>query len=309
MKKIFMLANLVLIAGIVFIGVKTFYQALESHMDTGLMIRSETSSKQADITDKNTYPLSYYSAITERNLFNTKTEADIIAEKKPIEVEPPKKTELKLKLWGTITGNSVRPYAVIEDLKTRQQNLYAIGDTIQTASILKISRENVVLLVDGKEESLAMETDETGMLSKSFSSSQAPTPEPPPMMASNVNPPEEIQPPPPAIESEPPSNISLQRSQIQEAINNVNNLMRQARIRPHFQNGKPDGLAITNIQPDSIFTKLGLQPGDVITGVDGQEIKSVDDALKFYHSLKSGPSVVLEIKRRGETRTIQYNIE
>ena len=89
----------------------------------------------------------------------------------------------------------------------------------------------------------------------------------------------------------------------------LNGLMDQAKIRPHFRNGKPDGLTISRIKRDSIFSQLGLRSGDIITGVDGQSIESVDDALKFYNQLKSSSNVNLQIRRRGMPKQIEYTIE
>jgi general secretion pathway protein C len=85
--------------------------------------------------------------------------------------------------------------------------------------------------------------------------------------------------------------------------------MKQIRIRPNFKNGKPDGLRLTGIRPNSIFYNMGLKSGDVIMGVDGKNIESVDDALKFYQSLQSSSRVQLQIKRRGRLKTIDYRIE
>jgi len=54
---------------------------------------------------------------------------------------------------------------------------------------------------------------------------------------------------------------------------------------------------------------MGLKSGDVIMGVDGKDIESVDDALKFYQNLQSSSKVQLQIKRRGRLKTIDYRIE
>jgi general secretion pathway protein C len=85
--------------------------------------------------------------------------------------------------------------------------------------------------------------------------------------------------------------------------------MKQVRIRPHFTNGEPDGLRLTGIRPDSIFYRMGLKSGDVITGVDGNDIVPVDDALKLYQSLQSSENVKLQLKRMGRSKTLEYHIE
>jgi len=104
-------------------------------------------------------------------------------------------------------------------------------------------------------------------------------------------------------------NITVNRTQIDTAVKDANTLMKQIRIRPHFKNGKPDGFRLTGIRPNSIFYNMGLKSGDIIMGVDGKDIESVDDALKFYQNLQSSSKVQLQIKRRGRLKTIDYRIE
>ena len=103
--------------------------------------------------------------------------------------------------------------------------------------------------------------------------------------------------------------ISLQRSQIESAMENVTELMSQVKVRPHFTDGKPDGIMLSSIKPRSIFRRMGLRSGDIITGVDGREIESVDDALQFYENLSSSSNLKLQLKRRGREKTIDYTIK
>jgi general secretion pathway protein C len=85
--------------------------------------------------------------------------------------------------------------------------------------------------------------------------------------------------------------------------------MSQVKVRPHFKDGKPNGLLLSHVQQNSIFKDMGLQNGDIVKGVNGKEIQSVDDALKFYDNLKSSSSVELQIERQGEQLSINYQIE
>ena len=90
---------------------------------------------------------------------------------------------------------------------------------------------------------------------------------------------------------------------IDDAIQDVSKLMTEIKIQPH-----ESGLALSDIKPNSIFRRMGLRNGDVLRSVDGQEIHSVDDALKLYESLKSADNVNVVLQRRGSERTINYNI-
>jgi len=66
-------------------------------------------------------------------------------------------SSLNLRLWGTITGNNINTYAIIEDMTTRKQKLYKQGDEIQNATVETIFREKVVLKVGDDFEILEME--------------------------------------------------------------------------------------------------------------------------------------------------------
>ncbi len=279
MKRYFTILNILFIAGIVFFMVKVFYKIATANIDTSDSLK--TTARHFVPSESTTqHELSHYQTIIERNLFKTNTETGSRPDKLDIETLQP--TDLNLNLLGTITGDQKEAYAVIEDTAVKKQDLYRIGDTIQNATVKMILREKVVLNVNGKDEILGIEK------------------------ASGR---QKIRKPSTELGRAGSQNITVKRSQIDSAIKDVNTLMKQVRIRPNFKNGKPDGFRLTGIRPNSIFYKMGLKSGDVIMGVDGKDIESVDDALKFYQNLQSSPNVQLQIKRRGRLKTIDYRIE
>ena len=279
MKRYFIALNILLIAVAVYFSVKAFYKVATADLNNAPS--SEVTTRHVVSPEDVTFhPMSYYRAIIERNLFNSKKGTGQHTERLDIETLEP--TDLKLKLLGTVSGNNKKAYAVIEDTAKKHQDLYRIGDSIQNATLKMILREKVILRVNGKDEILGIEeasgSRKTGIVSKRAG------------MATSQN-------------------ITLKRSRIESAVKDVNSLMKQVRIRPHFTNGKPDGLRLTGIRPNSIFYNMGLKSGDIITGVNNNNIESVDDVLKFYQSLQSSSSVALQVKRRGRPKTINYNIE
>ncbi len=279
MKRYFTILNILFITGTVFFMMKVFYKVATANIDNNYS--SKTTARHL-VPNKSTtqHELSHYQSIIERNLFKIKTDAGSGPDK--LDIETLKPTALKLNLLGTITGDKKEAFAVIEDTAVRQQDLYRIGDTIQNATVKMILREKIVLHVNGKDEILGIQK---------VSGSQG------------------IRKPSRGLGRTGSQNITVKRSQVDTAIKDVNTLMKQIRIRPNFKNGKPDGFRLTGIRPNSIFYKMGLKSGDVIMGVDGKNIESVDDALKFYQNLQSSPQVQLQIKRRGRLKTIDYRIE
>lgn len=285
-KHIFMLIDIILITTACYLCVNGFYKLLSGDKgSTSSFLSSDRKSMVGDTISESNKPLAHYKNIVSRNLFNTKAVAGKTDTK--LDLEKLKQTDLKLKLWGTVTGQAGSSYAVIEETGNRKQNLFRVGDEIQNATVKAIHREKVVLDVDGRDEVLAMEK-----VSSSRSSGVRHTARTGSSGASSQG-----------------MKISLQRSQIDAAMENVTDLMSQIKVRPHFTDGKPDGIMLSSIQPRSIFRRMGLRSGDIITGVDGKEIESVDDALQFYENLSSSSNLKLQLKRRGRETTIDYAIK
>jgi general secretion pathway protein C len=284
MNKIFIILNLFLLTIGIYLGVSGFYRIVttkiavktpESHMEKIPVVKDNISK-----------PIAYYHKIIDRNLFKTGAEISVKKKGVDLDLEGLQETELSLKLWGTVTGKTT--FAVIEDSKERKQNLYHVGDSIQNAVVKMILREKVVLDVNGKDEVLNIE--ETAFPQKGGAKRG-------PEISGEYS------------RSENSQKITLQRSQVESAMANVTELMGQAKIRPHFEDGRPDGLTLSSVKPRSIFRNMGLRNGDIITGVDGNPIQTVDDALKFYENLTSASNISLQLKRRGKEKVIEYTIK
>lgn len=284
------LANLALIALGAYFAAGLFYQiwgiGLQSS-EPAIAEESAVSRRSENIVQK---PYRAYQPIHQRDLFKTQKAPVTPAKKTDVNLENMEETKLKLKLWGTVTGLTEKSYAVIENTQKREQNLYRVGDSIENATLKMIFKSKVVLSVNGKDEVLAMEEMVSGTPNRHVRTGSA----------------ERIAPPTGGIRKQ---RVSLRRNMIDDAMSDVSKLMTQIRISPKMgEDGQQEGLAMSNIKPNSIFRRMGLRNGDVLKSVDGQEIQTVDDALKLYESLKSADKVAVQIQRRGRDRTIEYNI-
>ena len=292
--RYFNIANMLLLTAGVFLCVKAFYALVTPRPDFSSAVAPAARPVSTSTATHSQPPPGDYKAIAERNIFNSGTES--IAPQTPkVDIENLKETDLKLKLWGTVTGQDGRAYAVIEDTKTRQQNLYHAGDTIQNAVVKLILREKVVLNVDNRDEILAMEEISGRTASTGTSKTRS--------LAPSVAQSEKLP------VSSYPRKIKLQGDQIQKAMENLGQLMEQATLRPHIEDGQPAGISITGIKPNALFRRMRLRNGDVITGVNGNSIGSVEDAVRVFEELSTGSSIQLQIKRRGREQTLDYSIE
>ncbi len=69
------------------------------------------------------------------------------------------------------------------------------------------------------------------------------------------------------------------------------------------------GFLVREIQPDSVYQKLGLQVGDVIRSVNGQPVNSLQDAMRAYQQAANLSDVRLEVVRGGRPQVLQYQIK
>ncbi len=302
-KNLFSILNIVLVTVLIFFSVKLCYQILSAKLlqvsspDLTVLADPETYTQQTQTPRdrQKAKNINAYQSITNRDLFKTKEVVKPGKIASDIELEKLQQTSLNLILFGTITGRDDHDYAVIEDTKKRKQGLYKKGDTIQNAEIKLILRKKVVLTVNGKDEILLMEDDKPNKSTKSRKPSSFKE-----MESKNLLDAERF---------DTGETVSIDREKINSSLKNINQLMSQVKVRPHFKDGKPNGLLLSHVQQNSIFKDMGLQNGDIVKGVNGKEIQSVDDALKFYDNLKSSASVELQIERKGEGLSLNYQIE
>jgi general secretion pathway protein C len=234
--------------------------------------------------DKTKPPLSQYRSIVDRNLFKTTSKKETAAPSKKIDIENLKQTDLKLRLWGTATGQEATSYAVIEDTKTREQNLYRTGDSIQNATVKMILREKIVLAVDNKDEILAIE--EPVKSKRRFRSGRKNT----------------------RTSRSFSRKITLNRKRLERTMEKLGQLMNHANLRLHTKNGRPDGVSVTRIKRNSIFRRLRLRHGDIITSVNGRPVETVEDAIAIFENLTSSSEIQVDINRRGRKQRLNYRI-
>ncbi|MBW2216317.1 MAG: PDZ domain-containing protein [Deltaproteobacteria bacterium] len=204
-------------------------------------------------------------------------------------VEP---TSLNLILLGTISRDQQSAArAIIEEAGKNKQDLYKVGDSIENAVIDKILRKDVVLKVGDKYEKLTMKepSSQDEPLAGQRGRRQ-------PLRSSRRT-------------SGQQSTITVNREDIQASLKDINQLLTQVRIQPHFKDGNANGLAISRIKRGSIFSKLGMRNGDIIQQIDGNSLSSPEDIFGLYEKLRSGSQASLQISRRGRPKTLNYRFK
>ena len=229
-----------------------------------------------------------YGLIAKRNLFNVQAVPSINKEKTlPQRVvgvtKKVKKTKLKMVLKGIAMGDTGL-FAVIIAPKSKKQELYTIGDPIhgQEAVITGIFKDHVTFIHKGVEQELRMKIPESH-----FSGTDPETSDPDEQPVRK----------PGSLTAKPPG--------AKKNLGAADALKRWIRTKSR-QVGDQDGLLLYGIRPNSVFKKMGLQNGDILTRINNNPADSEAALFDSVQSLGGGDTLELTIMRRGKERKVVY---
>lgn len=216
----------------------------------------------------------------------------------------PVRTSLRLKLLGTLVSESAPEWSVanIQDVVTLKNATYMIDDLIQNAKVVEIERERVIVINNNRKEFIDATTG---------SGDGAP----PPVIATNipVQAPKNDQPPKSnlgeGVKQLSENDYEIPRAEIDKTLANLNDVAMQARIVPSFKDGVAQGFKLFSIRPDSIYSKIGIQNGDVIKRINGFDLNSPEKALEIYSKLKESARIDIEVERNGAAIRKTYNVK
>jgi len=106
------------------------------------------------------------------------------------------------------------------------------------------------------------------------------------------------------------SAYEIEGAELDAALNNLAQLSTQARMVPAFgEDGKPVGFKVFSIKPNSVFTKIGLENGDVVTRINGYEINSPEKLLELYNKMRTTNEFNLDLKKPdGQNKSYSYSV-
>jgi general secretion pathway protein C len=293
-KKYIWIKNLVFLIFFSYLAAQIGNQVILAAIpDSNLPGQQGKPAKPVKEPPKNTSLLSY-KIISTRNIFNSEyVGEEAVDPTKVVRTNAPlKKTELSVKLIGTVVGRPEQSFAVVEDQKTSQQELFRIDDMIQdVARVLEISRCRVVVLREGAQEILECPEEEEKR------------PQQGPQVAAGATAEESG-----TIKKVSENEYLIDESEVQGALDNINDLITQLRVVPNFQDGKANGFKVFAIKPNSLFSKIGLRNGDVIQKINDSDITTPDKAFQAFQNLRNEKSLNVEIIRRGGPQSLRYEI-
>jgi type II secretory pathway component PulC len=111
-----------------------------------------------------------------------------------------------------------------------------------------------------------------------------------------------------AIEEIDDKTYRLPRATLDAILADPYAILSAGRVVPSVKNGVPNGFKIYAIRPTSVLRRLGIQNGDTIHSIGGEELTSVADAAALVVKLGKARSIAVDVSRRGKPFLIEYEI-
>jgi general secretion pathway protein C len=102
---------------------------------------------------------------------------------------------------------------------------------------------------------------------------------------------------------------NIERSLVDEILENQAELMRQARIVPEKEGDEVVGIRLFGIRSGSLLGHLGLQNGDRLESINGFSMSDPQKALEAYGRLRTANNLKVQVNRKGTPVTIDFNIQ
>jgi general secretion pathway protein C len=188
-------------------------------------------------------------------------------------------TQMSLVLVGTIAqSDPAQGYAIIGENATNAK-VYAVGKTITGGTKLhSVYPDRAILDRGGKLEAL--------LLPKQF-------------RGGGVT--------PVAAQAGAPPDPLLGDRLRQLASQNPAAITEIIRPQPVFANGQQRGYRVYPGRNRQQFTRLGLMPGDLVTGVNGTPLDDPGRGMEILQSMNSATDVTVTVERNGQSTQININ--
>lgn len=219
-----------------------------------------------------------YAVIASKSIFG-KIGIVPTAAPKAAEPTPKPKAVTAFSLVGTFVFDGQEPYAIIEEPKKKNQEIFLIGDTIfDEAKLTSIQPDRVEIERNGAKEVLMLDsTPDSGDSSTSGSGATS-------------------------------DSIVVDEAELDRALENLPLLLTQARAVPFFKEGRAVGLRLFAIKSGSLFEKIGLQNGDVLKTVNGNSLGDLSQAMQLFQKLKEERSITVVLDRNLQEKEFNYQI-
>jgi general secretion pathway protein C len=198
----------------------------------------------------------------------------------------PTRSSLGVKLIGTLGGVAERWALASLDVGGRAHS-FGVGDKVEGAEIIDIERDRVIVLNQSRHEFIDRGPGAVDLHSSSK-----------PELSKLGN----------SIRALSPTEFEIPRPELDNIVADINTVATQARSVPVFKDGQMRGLRLFGIHSSSVFDRLGMSNGDVVTRINGEQLDSVSKGLQLFTKLQEARRIDVDFEHDGAAVRKTYYI-
>ncbi len=292
-RKLCWLINAVLISIMVYI-IAGFVPGDYAGMNT-FAYPIPMKEKENIILYKNSTPPVNYKIIMERNIFGS---SGLSPARENLQREntdaPAHVIRAQLRLLATIAGDDEVACAVIENLKSKVQDIYKAGDIIDGVLIESIDRNKIILLYGNKREvlNLHITCEVLGPVEKNEE----------PVIAQKQKTAE-------FVNVISPTEREISKKACVRQVRGMEVFLEKTEVAPYIVNGEEKGLCITGLDDLSMAGYFGFENGDVIQTINGQMLTDKQKAFQVLKKARSQSSLNFQLLRNQHEMDLSFEIK
>lgn len=105
------------------------------------------------------------------------------------------------------------------------------------------------------------------------------------------------------------TNFNIDKKFLKSKMSDISAILTQAKGTPIYNADGTLSFAISQVDPEGVFAYLGIENGDVITEINGQPIKELNEVMKLFGRIGNIDKLNLTVSRNGQQTPLNYNIE
>ena len=237
-------------------------------------------------------------AIKERNIFNSegkfpeeKFGGAVAAKSAHFDINAPcVATALPIELLGTIfLGDRLKSLATVKDKSYSEADIYRVGDVIygnDQATVAAVERQKLIINNNGVKECIDLDKEAPGVGSDGFPTTGGDGFGALPTGGAGAG-----------------SEITLEASYVEGELGpGFGKIVDAARLVPNTVDaGGINGFKIFAIKGGSLFARVGLQNGDIITRVNDTSMTQPEQGFALYQAFQDEKEVRIHLLRGGTT--------
>lgn len=201
-------------------------------------------------------------------------------------------THLDLTLMGILAATVERGSRALIGASNGDENPFAIGDdVVRGVTLQAIFPDRVILSRNGQLETLRLDKNSTGGLPSGVQGYRHPSQDEG------------------GDEEEATDDTSAMLSDIREELmSDPSRASEYIRVQPASNGGQLRGYRIYPGRDRTVFSAIGLRPGDLVTQVNGIQLNDANTALAMLQQLSQANNLTVVIERGGQQQTVNVNL-